>query len=306
MEGSRQHEMSRSKSHRNVPPLIEVLHAIRGTRLHYNTYKYSVLVLTFLCYTAFHAARKPPSIVKSVLKGNAEAGGAAVNAIDGWEPFNGENGSSKLGQVDTAFLGAYAIGMFFAGHLGDRVDLRYFLTVGMLGSGLCVGLFGMGFFWETHDLKYFVIVSLLGGLFQSSGWPSVVSIMANWFGKGKRGLIMGIWNAHTSLGNILGTVIAASVLASGWGFSFVLPGFLIAGLGVLIFCTLVVQPSDIGLPSPYEQLRDSDKDEVSEPSTACDIVTHPPDMIEYHVSMWHRPLCRCLPDTLHCHVMCHK
>lgn len=24
--------------------------------------------------------------------------------------------------------------------------------------------------------------------------------MANWFGKGKRGLIMGVWNAHTSVG----------------------------------------------------------------------------------------------------------
>jgi OPA family glycerol-3-phosphate transporter-like MFS transporter 1/2 len=38
------------------------------------------------------------------------------------------------------------------------------------------------------------------GLLQASGWPSVVSVMANWFGKGKRGLIMGIWNAHTSVG----------------------------------------------------------------------------------------------------------
>lgn len=35
-----------------------------------------------------------------------------------------------LGQIDLAFLGTYAIGMFFAGHLGDRLDLRWFLTVG--------------------------------------------------------------------------------------------------------------------------------------------------------------------------------
>ena len=38
------------------------------------------------------------------------------------------------------------------------------------------------------------------GLLQATGWPSVVSVMANWFGKGKRGLIMGVWNAHTSVG----------------------------------------------------------------------------------------------------------
>ena len=41
------------------------------------------------------------------------------------------------------------------------------------------------------------------GFVQASGWPSVVAIMANWYGKGKRGLIMGLWNAHTSVGNML-------------------------------------------------------------------------------------------------------
>ena len=42
---------------------------------------------------------------------------------------------SLLGQVDLAFLGTYALGMFFAGHLGDRVDLRYFLTAGQCRVG---------------------------------------------------------------------------------------------------------------------------------------------------------------------------
>jgi hypothetical protein len=48
-----------------------------------------------------------------------------------------------LGQVDLAFLAAYAIGMFFAGHMGDRTDLRVFLATGMVGSGLFCMLFGM-------------------------------------------------------------------------------------------------------------------------------------------------------------------
>lgn len=50
---------------------------------------------------------------------------------------------SLLGQVDLAFLAAYAVGMFFAGHLGDRTDLRIFLTCGMLGSGVFCCLFGL-------------------------------------------------------------------------------------------------------------------------------------------------------------------
>ena len=84
----------------------------------------------------------------------------------------------------------------------------------MIGSGIFTCLFGMGYFWDVHSFSYYIFVSVSAGLFQSTGWPSVVSIVANWFGKGKRGLIMGIWNAHTSIGNILGTVVAAALLSS--------------------------------------------------------------------------------------------
>ena len=36
-----------------------------------------------------------------------------------------------------------------------------------------------------------------------------MSVVGNWFGHGKKGLIMGLWNSHTSIGNILGTAIAS-------------------------------------------------------------------------------------------------
>ena len=62
---------------------------------------------------------------------------------------------------------------------------------------------------------------------QSTGWPGVVAVMANWFGKGRystciykyivvyhishdycrRGLIMGVWNSHTGVGNLMGVLI---------------------------------------------------------------------------------------------------
>lgn len=51
---------------------------------------------------------------------------------------------------------------------------------------------------------YFITVQVLAGIAQTTGWPGVISVVANWFGKGKRGLIFGIWNSHTSIGNIVG------------------------------------------------------------------------------------------------------
>ena len=105
----------------------------------------------------------------------------------------------------------------------------------MVLSGLLVMLYGMGFFWDIHSYSYFVVVQVFAGLFQSGGWPSVVAIVAKWFGHGKRGLVMGVWNAHTSVGNIMGAMVAGLVLKHGWGWSFLVPGFIMVVVGVVIY-----------------------------------------------------------------------
>lgn len=95
-------------------------------------------------------------------------------------------------------------------------------------------------------------VQVLSGLLQSTGWPVVVAIVAHWFGKGKRGLVLGVWNAHTSVGNSLGAVLAGSVLKYGWGWSFLLLGILMCLMAGLVWSLLVVSPSDVSLPDPEE------------------------------------------------------
>lgn len=218
----------------------------------------SVLVITFFAYAAFHASRKPPSIVKSIL--GPEVSNSTTSAADagGWPPFDGPRGPHRLGELDLAFLSAYSAGMYVAGHAGDRVDLRRFLAFGMLGSGITTAAFGLGFWLQIHRLGFFLTVQIVGGLFQSIGWPCVVAVVGNWFSKSKRGLIMGVWNSNTSVGNILGSVLASAVLEFGWGWSFVLPGILIILVGVLVFMFLVVDPKDLGFESPAMEIEMND------------------------------------------------
>lgn len=137
--------------------------------------------------------------------------------------------------------------MYFSGHIGDRIDLRVFLTIGMLGSGFFTVVFGLGYFFSVHEFGFFLVVQIVCGLFQSIGWPCVVSVVGNWFGKSKRGLIMGVWSSHTSVGNIIGSVVASSVLGFGWGWSFVLPGVFIVMVGIVVHLFLVVSPENVGL-----------------------------------------------------------
>ena len=65
-----------------------------------------VLLLTFLCYTAYHASRKPPSIVKSVLHGDSstdENGGCCPHAAVAMLSFSP---ASAAQQCSVSLLGA--------------------------------------------------------------------------------------------------------------------------------------------------------------------------------------------------------
>ncbi|KAG7257955.1 hypothetical protein CRUP_032469 [Coryphaenoides rupestris] len=220
-------------------------------------YRSATLFLTFLFYTAYHLSRKPISIVKSQLHRNCSlvVRPADLNTTDNetwcdWAPFDQDNYKTLYGALDNSFLVAYAIGMFFSGIFGERLPLRYYLTCGMLLSGLFTSLFGLGYYWNIHSIWYYAFMQAMNGLVQTTGWPSVVTCVGNWFGKGKRGLIMGVWNSHTSVGNILGSLIAGAFVSTAWGLSFIVPGLIITSTGILCFFFLVEKPEDVNCAPP--------------------------------------------------------
>lgn len=227
-------------------------------------YRAFIFTLTFFLYASFHLSRKPISIVKGELHKHCAAShgvelgsyreyAAQIQSVRklsnasqcGWEPFDKNNYKQLLGALDYSFLCAYAIGMYLSGIIGERLPIRYYLTVGMLASGLFTAMFGLGYFCNIHNLWFYIMAQIANGLVQTTGWPSVVTCIGNWFGKGRRGLIMGIWNSHTSVGNILGSLIAAYWVSTCWGLSFVMPGAIIAVMGIVCFLFLIEHPKDI-------------------------------------------------------------
>jgi sugar phosphate permease len=166
-----------------------------------------------------------------------------------------------------------------SGVIADRMNLRYFLTIGMLGSATATMLLGVPYYGNIHFYGYFIGVQIFGGLMQSTGWPTVVSIMTHWFGKERRGLLMGIWNAHTSVGNIVGTILPAfwadptlSHPNPPWGLSFIVPSLIMAWAAMMVFTLLVVDPPHVGLSRPVHNLdskkketdsKDKEKEEVN-------------------------------------------
>ncbi|XP_074286935.1 putative glycerol-3-phosphate transporter 1 [Silene latifolia] len=268
---------------------IRIIENSKKKSLSYNTYQAIALAVTFLSYATYHVTRKTTSIVKSALDpqspssslvdlksypwqinyltsishGNNTFLGVTNNA--GWAPFNRSNGKELLGYLDVAFLAVYAAGMFFSGHIGDRMNLRVFLTIGMLGTGVFTALFGFGYWFDIHNFYYYLAVQMFAGFVQSTGWPSVVAVVGNWFGKGGRGLIMGIWNAHTSVGNIVGSLMASSLLKYGWGWSMFVPGVVVGFAGLVVFFFLPVSPVSCGMHINEDDSDSPKKEGISEP-----------------------------------------
>ncbi|XP_044261678.1 glucose-6-phosphate exchanger SLC37A2 isoform X2 [Tribolium madens] len=248
-------------SSRHIPWGVRFLQKLTDRccpRLHFNRelcYRGSVVFLTYMAYMSYHLSRKPISVVKAVLHQNCSGLTPPPDVIPGnkshwcdWAPFNGSDASASqlLGELDSSFLFCYAIAMFISGFVAERVNLRYFLSLGMLMSGIFSYLFGIAKSYNIHNLSYYIIVQGLAGVAQTTGWPGVVTVMSNWFGKKKRGLIFGLWNSHTSIGNILGSLIAAEYVETDWSLSFIMPGLIVGVVGFVLFLFLVVNPSDVG------------------------------------------------------------
>ena len=117
-------------------------------------------------------------------------------------------------------------------------------------SSIFCCFFGLGKVFAIHNYEYFIFCQILSGLAQSTGWPAVVPCMGNWFGFGKRGFILGVWNSHLSVGNIVGSVIAGAYVDDNWAFSFIVPAIIMFAISLFLFLFLVPFPELVFCTNP--------------------------------------------------------
>ncbi|XP_075259350.1 glucose-6-phosphate exchanger SLC37A2-like isoform X4 [Convolutriloba macropyga] len=247
-------------------------------------FKFLIVTLTYITYCGFHLSRKPISVVKTVL--HVEKDPTKIfpktQVEPGWAPFNAENGQALFSGLDSVYLFAYAFGMFVSGHLAERFDLRYFIFIGATLSAIFTAAFGCGFYLNVHVYWFYFAVQLIGGFFQSSGWPAVVTCLGNWCGKKNRGFVMGIWNSHVSVGNILGSIIAGMWVESQWGLSFIVPAVILASIAIIDLFFLVPFPEYVGCQDSRDA-KEKDEDFIgrkpwrsSRKESLDSVASHPP------------------------------
>ncbi len=150
----------------------------------------------------------------------------------------------QMGFIGAASLFTYAIGKLINGFLSDVVDVRKFMSTGLL----CSAVLNLGLGW-TESFLVFAMLWGLNGWFQSMGSaPSVVSI-SQWFSHRERGTRYGIWSIAHNIGEGL-TFALTSVMVSalGWRWGFWGPGCVCVVAALVMYMTHSDRPESLGLP----------------------------------------------------------
>jgi len=158
-----------------------------------------------------------------------------------------------VGWIMTGLLLAYGFGQLINGLLGDRFGPRRVATVGMAVSALMNLLFGL-----AASFPAFLGIWIVNGLFQATGAPSRIKVMANWFPPQRRGRMMGLLGTDYVVGNALSWLLSGWLVSSyGWRWVFLVPSAILAASAVHFWLRVRNAPEDVGLPTIEEQERGS-------------------------------------------------
>lgn len=148
-----------------------------------------------------------------------------------------------------AFSLAYVIGQFVNGWLADRYGPRRVVTAGALLSVISTALMGI---WATPSL--FLILEFTNGLGQASGWSGIGKLMASWFSRAERGVVMAWWSTNYVLGGFLAGVFSTWAVTNpylfaslGWRRGMFGPALVLAAVTAYFLWAVRDTPRDAGL-----------------------------------------------------------
>lgn len=125
-----------------------------------------VFTLTFVCYVGLHSIRTAWAYSKSQI--------SQSTSIQ----------NTFFGICDAVFLLSYSFGLTILSSLINRVPINWFLGAGMILSS--ISFFGIAVeYYISSNLNQGLMIGsmILNGFFQGVGWPGMMTVMANWFGK---------------------------------------------------------------------------------------------------------------------------
>lgn len=192
-------------------------------------FRWAVCALLFFATTINYIDRQILALIKELLDKEL-----------GWT-------NEQFGLVNSAFQGAYAVGLLFFGWFVDRYGTKIGYAVSIVA-------------WSLAAMAHSLVGSVTGfftarvslGVSEGGNFPSAIKAVALWFPKRERAFATAIFNSGANVGAIIApAAIPAIAFALGWRWAFIFAG--LAGFVWLIFwLPLYQEPSARGEESRAE------------------------------------------------------
>ena len=152
---------------------------------------------------------------------------------------------ADLGILGSVLYISYGLSKFVSGMMSDRSNPRYFMSIGLILTGVFNIFFGM-----TSSIMFFAIFWGLNGWFQGWGWPPCARLLTHWYSQSERGTWWGIASTSHNVGGAIIPILVACVAQFwGWRMAMVIPGVLCILVGFFLINRLRDTPQSLGLPT---------------------------------------------------------
>lgn len=211
---------------RPAPPLPEI-HDAQQVKTLYSYWRWRIFYSMFFGYAFYYFTRNSLTF-------------AMPNLIADLGYDKGQ-----LGLLATIWALAYGLSKFVSGVAADHSNARYFMSVGLILTGICNICFGL-----SSSITVFAIFWGLNGWFQGFGWPPCARLLTHWYSRSERGSWWSSWNiSHNIGGAIIPLLTAFCVTHWGWRVALFTPGMICIVVGCILMERLRDTPRSLGLPS---------------------------------------------------------
>lgn len=206
----------------DAPPLTDEAEIKRE----YRRRRVSVFLSITLGYAMYYVIRQGFAVVKKPL--------LEAQVFD----------AMQIGAIGSVFFITYMIGKCVNGFLADRLNIKRFLALGLLGSATILVV--MGF---CTSFYLFAVLWGLCGWFQTFGAAPCIVSLNQWFSSKQRGTLYGIWFSAHNIGTGLTYIITAYIVGTfGWQMGFFAPGLLGISAAFFLYLSMYDRPQVYGLP----------------------------------------------------------
>lgn len=196
----------------------------------YRSAQWSMLFAVMFCYLFFYAGRQNL--------------GFAVRGMQDDLAFS----ATTIAILNSALLLGYGLGQAITGNLADIYGARTMVTIGAVCSVALNWAFSF-----SSEVGWAALLWGLNGLAQSTAWPAMNRLLANWWPRHERGKAIGFYLLSAGFSSSLTFALCILVLQAfpahdGWRWIFRLPVSLIIVGAVAFLLFARNRPEDLGYP----------------------------------------------------------